>query len=208
MRQKPLPHHVLHFIQEHHLFNPGETVLVGVSGGADSLCLFYVLLQLQGTLGIRLHIAHLNHLLRGAESDADADYIANICQWFGVPSTIRHRDVRSYQRQLRCSLEEAAREVRYGFFVELAKTVGANRVAVGHTADDQVETILMHLVRGTGMAGLRGMQPLSSWPSAPFPLTVVRPLLSIKHAETVAYCQEQNLEIRFDSSNLSRTPLR
>ncbi len=208
-RQQPLPRRVLRFIREHNLVRENELLLVGVSGGPDSVCLVHILAGLKKTLGIKLHIAHLNHMLRGAESDADADYVSSLAHELDIPATIERREVKSYQKEYRLSLEEAAREVRYAFFSEVAHSLRGDVVAVGHTADDQIETILMHLVRGTGLAGLRGMQPLSTLRSPDAAeLKVVRPLLEIRREETEAYCAAHGLAPRSDSSNLLPNQLR
>jgi tRNA(Ile)-lysidine synthase len=167
------------------------------------VCLLHILLGLSGTLGVTLHVAHLNHLLRGAESDADAECVCGLARDLAIPASVERRDVRAYQQEHRLSLEEAAREVRYAFFAEVARSIDASAVAVGHTADDQTETILMHLVRGTGLAGLRGMKPMSTLvlPGGNT-LAVVRPLLDVRREETEAYCAAHGLAPRTDSSNL------
>lgn len=196
------------FIHQHGLVAGTERLLVAVSGGPDSVCLLHVLSGLGRELGITLHAAHLNHRLRGAEADADAAYVAGLAEGLGVPVTIEARDVRAYRAEKRLSLEEAAREVRYGFLAEVAARVGAGRVAVGHTADDQVETILMHLVRGSGTRGLRGLQPVTVLPSVRSGLTLIRPLLEVSRQETVEYCNYHRLNPRTDTSNRSLSPLR
>jgi len=206
--QEPLEQRVLHFIQEHNLVSSQQCLLVAVSGGPDSVCLLHVLVKLQEELDIGLHVAHLNHQLRGAESEADARYVFNLAHRLGIPATIEQRDVKAYQAQRRISLEEAAREVRYTFLAQVAKSVGANRVAVGHTTDDHIETMLMHLIRGTGTRGLRGLQPSSRWQSSGNSLTIIRPLLSVSRAETADYCRSHRLMPRTDASNLSLSPLR
>lgn len=200
--QQPLAGSVLRFIRETDQFRKGETVVVGVSGGPDSLCLLHILAGLSKTLGLRLHIAHLNHLLRGAESDADADYVSTVAHELGIPAITDRQDVNAYQRKYRLSQEEAAREIRYAFFSSVARSLNAETIAVGHTADDQIETILMHLVRGTGLTGLRGMQPLSVWNLTDgTKLRIARPLLEVRRGETEAYCAVQGLSPRSDSSN-------
>ena len=182
---------------------------MGVSGGADSVCLLHILAGLQEKLGITVRVAHLNHMLRGAESDGDARYVSRLAKKLGVAATIEKRDVKAYQAEHRVSLEDAARQVRYRFFAEVAEEVGASRVAVGHTSDDQAETILMHLVRGAGPTGLLGMRPLTIWTSPGLAgLTVIRPLLAVSREETRAYCREYRLTPREDSSNLSLSPFR
>jgi tRNA(Ile)-lysidine synthase len=204
----PLAQRVLHFIREHTLVSYGQKLLVAVSGGPDSVCLLHILVELRDELGISLHVAHLDHQLRGAESEADAGYVADMARRLGIPADVERRDVKAYQARQRISPEEAAREVRYAFLAQVAKTVGAAQVAVGHTTDDNVETILMHLIRGTGIRGLQGLQPVSRWQSQGDTLTVVRPLLSVSRQETADYCELHRLMPRTDTSNLSLSPLR
>ena len=206
--QPPLEPRVLDFIQQHHLVSANEKLVVAVSGGADSVCLLHILVGLKEKLKLKLHLAHLNHQLRGAESDADADYVSDLARKLGIPATIERRDVKGYQKEQRLSLEEAAREVRYRFLTEVAGAAGTERVAVGHTRDDHIETILMHLIRGAGTRGMRGLQPSTEWPSKTGSLTVVRPLLEVSHQETEDYCRQHRLAPRLDASNLSLSPLR
>ena len=165
---------------------------MAVSGGPDSVCLLYTLLNLKETLHIDLHIAHLNHQLRGVDSRKDAQFVSELARQLGIPSTIAERDVRKYQDEHHLTLEEAAREARYTFLHEVVKAVVADAVAVGHTRDDNVETILMHLVRGTGTRGLRGLQPVNQWPLSnqkTDTITIIRPLLEVTRAETAGYCR-------------------
>jgi len=206
--QEQLGQRVLGFIQENQLVSSQHCLLVAVSGGPDSVCLLHILVKLREELGIRLHIAHLNHQLRGTESEADAQYVSDLAHRLDIPATIEQRDVKAYQAQQHVSLEEAAREVRYTFLAQAAKSIGANRAAVGHTADDHIETILMHLIRGTGTKGLRGLQPSSRWQSSGNSLTIVRPLLPVSRWETADYCHNHQLMPRIDASNLSLSPLR
>ncbi len=220
MNKVKLESKVLDFIQRYSLIPPEEIVVVGVSGGADSVCLLHVLTKWRKGLGIKLHIAHLNHQLRGAESEADAEYVSNLAGSLGIPITIDRQDVAAYRIARNCSIEEAARELRYAFLVRVAREVGAHRIAVGHTRDDQVETILMHILRGTGITGLCGLAPcspmaydsqgmslraeaLSVAKGQRSNLLVIRPLLDITREETASYCQEHQLEPHIDSSNLS-----
>jgi tRNA(Ile)-lysidine synthase len=210
---------VLDLAQRHNLIPRKALLVIGVSGGADSVCLLHVLAEWRRRLRIRLHVAHLNHQIRGAESQADAEYVANLADSLGIPSTVESQDVAAYRIERKCSLEEAARELRYAFFASVARKVGAHRIAIGHTRDDQVETILMHILRGTGVTGLSGLAPCSplaydsqgtslpafsrSLRAKRGNLLVIRPLLDITREETVSYCQEHQLEPCTDSSNLS-----
>ncbi|MFC1933800.1 tRNA lysidine(34) synthetase TilS [Chloroflexota bacterium] len=206
--QESLEQRVLHFIREHNLVSGQRRLLLAVSGGQDSVCLLRILVKLQEELDIELHVAHLNHQLRGTESEADARYVSQLAHQFSVPVTIEKRDVKAYQARQRISLEEAAREVRYTFLAEVARFIGADRVAVGHTTDDHIETILMHLIRGTGTRGLRGLQASSYWQSSDSSLAIIRPLLRVSRQETADYCREHQLMPRIDTSNLSLLPLR
>jgi len=219
MNKIKLESKVIDFIQRYSLVSPEEIVVVGVSGGADSVCLLHVLAKWRKGLGIKLHVAHLNHQLRGVESEADAKYVSNLAGSLGIPVTIDRQDVAAYRIERNFSVEEAARELRYAFLARVAKKVGANRIAIGHTRDDQVETILMHILRGTGITGLCGLAPCSpmaydsqgmSLPASPLSLRakrsnllVIRPLLDITREETTSYCQEHQLDPRIDSSNRS-----
>ena len=206
--QEPLALKVLGLIREHRLVSGRRWLVVAVSGGQDSVCLLHILVKLQKELKVKLHVAHLNHQLRGAESEADAQYVSGLAGQLGIPATIGQRDVKAYQARHRVSLEEAAREVRYAFLAEVAESIGADRIAVGHTSDDHVETILMHLIRGSGTRGLRGLPPSSRWPFTGTGLTVIRPLLPVSRAETVGYCRRYQLEPRIDATNRSLSPLR
>jgi tRNA(Ile)-lysidine synthase len=201
-RMQMLPEQkVLRFINEHHLVPTGQKLVVAVSGGPDSVCLLHVLCGLRRELKIELYAAHLDHRLRGKASAADAAYVAGLARKLGLPATIEARDVKAYRKESGLSLEEAAREVRYAFLAEVAAREGAARVAVGHTATDHVETILMHLVRGSGVRGLRGMLPSSTLPVNGKNLIVIRPLLELTREETAAYCCRHRLYPRHDASN-------
>ena len=138
---------------------PNAPVVVGVSGGADSLCLLHALHALAPEFEWQLHVAHLNHQLRGEEAQADAGFVRDIAQQWNLPYTIESRDVRSFARDYKLTLEEAARQVRYGFLREVALAQHSSIIAVAHNADDQAESVLMHFLRGSGLAGLRGMPP-------------------------------------------------
>jgi len=202
---------VLSFVQRHKLIPPGEMLVVAVSGGADSVCLLHLLAGWQQELGLKLHVAHLDHQLRGAESEADARYVISLAGTLGIPVTAGRRDVSAYREERGCSLEEAARELRYDFLATVAGDVGARRVVVGHTRDDQVETILLHILRGAGTAGLRGIKPCSPLTGSKGEATsllTIRPLLELSREETMRYCQRHRLKPRRDSSNLSPAFLR
>ena len=202
-KEASLEQRVMGFIKEQHLASGWEKLLVAVSGGPDSVCMLHVLLKLKKELGIDLHVAHLDHQLRGSESEADAQYVADLAQSLGLPCTIGHRDVKQYHASHHVTLEEAAREVRYAYLAEVARSIGVERVAVGHTVDDHVETILMHLIRGSGIGGLQGLKPVNRWQHSEGSIEIVRPLLKVSRQETADYCKEQDLKPRLDTSNLA-----
>ncbi len=201
-------------IQRNRLVSPGETVVIGVSGGPDSLCLLHVLDRLRQEYALSLHVAHLHHGLRGADADADAAFVRALAADWGLPCTVEQADVRRLAAEHHLAVEEAARRARYDFLGRVAETVGALTIAVGHNADDQAETVLMHFLRGSGLAGLRGMLPLTSLgdyrllDGQPRSLRLIRPLLEIPRAEIEAYCAFYGLQPRFDLSNLDTTCFR
>lgn len=216
-------------IERHALCAPGDRVVIGVSGGADSLALLHALLTLRERLDIALHVATLDHGLRGAAGAADADFVRRTALGWGLPVTVGRADVAHIARSHRLSVEEAARQVRYTFLLRVACQVGAARVAVGHQRDDQAETVLMHLLRGSGLSGLRGMlpatplsdyhlledaaiacdPPLDGPPAAPDAWPVlIRPLLGLSRQEIDEYITAQGLTPRLDATNQDTTYFR
>jgi tRNA(Ile)-lysidine synthase len=205
-------------MQSEGLVSAGDTVVVGVSGGPDSLCLLHLLGRCRDRLGIQLHVAHLNHLIRGADADADAQFVTDVAAQYDMPCTIVKRDVPAIAKQNKLAIEEAARRARYAFLMQVAGQIGATRIAVGHNAGDQSETILMHWLRGAGLAGLRGMLPATRMTDlrliAPPSLAqardiwLIRPLLQTPRAEIERYCARHDLKPRFDRSNLDTTLFR
>ncbi|MCX6020425.1 MAG: tRNA lysidine(34) synthetase TilS, partial [Chloroflexi bacterium] len=188
---------------------PGSVVVVAVSGGPDSMVLLHALMVLAPRLGLRLHVAHLDHGLRGAESAADAEYVARMAASWGVACTVGHADIGAERAASGSGWEAAARRVRYRFLAQVALDAGAADVAVAHTADDQAETVLLRMIRGAGTAGLAAMAPDAPLPFAPQPgLRVIRPLLRVRRSEVEAYCAEHDIVPRRDASNQSSAYLR
>lgn len=182
----------------------GATIVVACSGGPDSTALLRSLHRLQSSHNLSLHVAHLNHDFRGAEADHDAAFVQLLADRLGLPCSIDKEDPIAYQRSRGVSsFEQAAREMRYSFLFSVAAAVGASAVALGHTSDDQAETVLLHILRGAGMQGLRGMAEVSHWPWPADGLSPVlfRPLLDASKAETAAYCRELGQTYREDSGN-------
>jgi tRNA(Ile)-lysidine synthase len=168
---------------------PGQGVLVAYSGGGDSTALLHVL----HSLGYRVTAGHVQHGLRGEDGEADARHAAAFAQALGCPYLERHADVPALAKARRLSLETAAREARYALLDEMATELGLERIATGHTLDDQAETVLLHLLRGSGAAGLAGIPPRRG--------RLIRPLLGLTHAEALAYCTAEGLTYRTDASN-------
>jgi tRNA(Ile)-lysidine synthase len=183
---------VLDYIQELHLLEPQETVLAAVSGGSDSLCLLLVLRE----LGFTVRAAHFDHGLR-PESARDAESVKHFAQALGIDFHVERGDVRQRARQKRMTLEEAARDLRYDFLLRTAADCRATAIAIGHTADDQAETVLMHLLRGSGLQGLRGIRPEAFSRG----LRIIRPLLRLTHEQTVEYCRQAGWQPLEDPSN-------
>ena len=185
-----------------------DLLVVAVSGGPDSLSLLHALHRLTGDGGPRLHCAHLDHGLRGEASRADAAFVADQCRKLGVPLTSEAVDVEEVRADRRLSVEAAAREVRYEFLAGVVRAQGARAVVLGHTADDQAETILMNIVRGSGLAGLQGMQRSSIRRVGGADLLMLRPLLTVGKRDTLGFCRALGLKPRLDETNLSTAATR
>lgn len=187
-----LPRRVYAFCREHRLFREGDRVIVAVSGGADSVAL----LQILYLSPFRLHlvVAHLNHRLRGGASDADEEFVRGVSQRLNLPFFSRSADVRSLAETDHLSLEDAGRAARYGFLLSLKNELSADRIALAHHADDQAETLLIRLLRGSGVRGLAGMPPLD-------PRGIVRPFLGVTRDEIRGYLSAIGVSWREDESN-------
>lgn len=186
---------VLNTVRKYRMIFPGEKVVLGISGGPDSMALLYVLHELSEELGCTYQIAHLDHMLRGKESKADAAYVAEHARKLGLPITMESMDVRRMLVRKE-SLESGARRVRYGFYEEVMASVKADKLAQGHNADDQAETVMMRLLRGSGAHGLGGIPPVRD-------SKFIRPLIEVSRSEIDQYLRQLRLTPRYDSSNLN-----
>ena len=178
------------YIKKYNLLNTNDLYIIGLSGGADSVALLLMLKE----GGFNVHAAHCNFLLRGAESDRDEAFCVSLCQQLGVELHRAHFYTRTYAESHHVSIEMAARELRYKWFEQLRQDIGAVGICVAHHRDDSVETVLLNLVRGTGLRGLTGIQPRNG--------SILRPLLCVSRAEIEAFLAEKGQEYVTDSTNL------
>ncbi|MBR5235787.1 MAG: tRNA lysidine(34) synthetase TilS [Clostridia bacterium] len=180
-------------IMAHKLIEQGDKVLVALSGGADSVCLLHILLALSEEMNFSVYAAHVNHGLRGEESEGDEAFVQDLCNRLSLPLFIHDCDVRAFSEERHIGLEEGGRLVRYDFFYSLVQDKGMTKIATAHHGDDNVETVLMRLIRGTGPVGLAGIPYQNR--------DVIRPFLDVSRAEIEAYMSENQLEYRTDSTN-------
>ncbi len=181
-------------IRQHSLFKQGESVLVGVSGGADSVCLLHILKELKSELGITVYAAHVHHGIRGEEADRDAEFVRKLCKNWDIPYSLRKISVPEFAEREGLSAETAGRVLRYRCFRDLCEVKKISKIATAHHRNDQAETVLMRILRGAGIEGLAGIRYARED-------GVVRPLLDVSRKEIEEYCSENQLEYCIDSSN-------
>lgn len=191
---------ILAFIKQHNMLVDGDKVLVACSGGPDSLALLDVLLKLQHKLGISIQVAHVNHLLRGDAAERDAQFVKDFCRNFNVPCHIGCFDVQSLAKTHGRGFEEEARIIRYEYFNMLLIKHKLNKIIVGHHLDDQAETVLHNIIRGSGSRGLRGIMPING--------NIIRPFLCVTKAEIFKYCKQEQLVPCIDATNESTEYMR
>ncbi len=197
---KTLTDEVKRTIAKYGMLAGGETVLVAVSGGPDSLALLHVLNELKPEYDLDLHVFHLDHKMRGRFGREDADFVEATANRLKLPSTILEADVPAYILANKTSPEDGARQVRYELLGEVAEEIGADRIALGHTADDRVETYLMRVIRGAGLDGLRSIPPVNG--------DIIRPLIETTRALVLDYCAANKLKPRTDETNDENAYLR
>lgn len=182
------------WINSNRLFESGDTIVAACSGGPDSLALVHILHLLAGQYQIKLAVAHVDHMIRGEQSAADAEFVADFCRAYDLPYYITAINVPQYAQISGRSLEDAAREQRYAYLRRIAADLGGAKIATGHHRDDQAETVLINLLRGAASGGLRGMQPKNG--------NIIRPLLPVSKRDIEQYCRQYQLTPRLDSTNL------
>lgn len=177
------------------MISPGDAILVGVSGGADSVALLHLLNRIKKEMGLSLYAGHINHMFRGEESEGDARLVEKLAREWGIPLVCERFNVPEYLNKNGLSAQEGAREVRYRFFKDTAARLGCSSIALGHHADDQAETVLLNLIRGSGMSGLSGIPPVREG-------VYIRPLIGARREQIETYCRFFGVPYRMDSSNL------
>jgi tRNA(Ile)-lysidine synthase len=187
-------------IKKHSMLSGKETVVIGLSGGPDSVCLLHVLNYLKDMFMLNLHALYIDHGLRVKETPAEIDFCRRLCENLTVPFIKKTINVNTYVKEQKLNKQEAARELRYITFEETANEINAHKIALGHTADDQAETLLMRLLRGSGLTGLSGIPPVRK--------NIIRPLIEIGREEIEQFLDKEKIEFIIDSSNLRETYLR
>ena len=181
-------------IKKYNLIEENDVIIVAVSGGPDSMCLLDNLIKLKEKLKIKeIVVAHLNHMIR-KEAKEETEYVKKYCDNNNVMCFIKFAEIRKISKEEKIGTEEAGRNERYAFFDEVKEMVGANKIAIAHNKKDNCETVLMHLMRGSGLTGLEGIKPYSN-------NKYIRPLIECSREEIEEYCKEQNLEPRYDKTN-------
>ena len=197
----PLHNKVIRALRTRALLQPGQSVLVAVSGGPDSVALLSLLHELAPAWNFSLTVVHCNYGLRGAESDGDASFVAELCRRLKIPCVVKALQIPAREPGRSSSLQARARELRYQLFRDLVTELGIERVALGHTADDQAETVLLRMLRGAGLRGLGGMPHRRG-------NLFVRPLLAVTRREILSYLETKSVSFRTDSSNATSVYLR
>lgn len=185
---------VLETIKKHRLIEEGDQVVIGLSGGPDSIVLLYLLLDIQKDIDFNIHIAHVNHGIRGKDALADEKFVENLAKKLDLPYYSKTVNMNKYAKEKGISSEEAGRELRYGFFREILKDLDGGKIAVAHNKNDQGETLLMRFFRGTGIDGLKGMEYIND--------DIIRPILGIEREDIEKYLVDKNIESRLDKTNL------
>lgn len=185
---------VKHTIEEYNMLEKGDNVVIGFSGGPDSLSLLHILLSLKEEYNLSLYAVHINHMIRGEEALRDEEFSRNFCLCNGIKFYVKREDVNSLAKKLRLSSEEAGRKVRYDFFNEVVDSISGGKIALAHNLNDNGETIIMRLLRGTSLSGMGGISPKRD--------NIIRPLINCTRDEIEYYCEEKGLKPVIDSTNL------
>lgn len=197
-KENDLQQKVLTTIQKYNLIQKGDKIVIGVSGGPDSMCLLNCLFCMKEILKIELVVAHINHMLR-EEAEEETKYVQEFCEKIKVPCFTKYANITKLSQEQKLGKEEMGRKVRYEFFEEVAKKTSSNKIATAHNSNDNVETVLMNLLRGSGISGLKGIEMKLNRING---LVYIRPLLECERIEIEEYCKEQELKPKTDQTNL------
>lgn len=202
MRLHKLSFEIFNTINKYQLIQSHTTIIIGVSGGPDSVALLKILHSINTVknLNLRIFVAHLNHQLRGESSEKDAQFVQNLSRDLSLPFIVKSINIQEISNQTKSSIEETARKERYAFFMELAQEYNALTVSTGHTADDNAETLLHRIIRGTGLPGLGGI-PIKRPLTRDSTIQLVRPLLFTWRSEIIEYLKKERQNYRIDMSN-------
>ncbi len=189
-------------IRKYNLIENGDNLVLGISGGPDSLAMLYIINELQKEfqkegISFDFSVAHINHMIR-EEASEDEEFVKNTCQNLGVKFFSKSIDVKQIAHTKKIGVEEAGRDSRYQYFDEIAKKINANKIAIAHNANDKAETIIMNILRGTGVSGLKGIEPIKD-------NKYIRPLLECTRKEIEEYCEQKKLQPRIDKTNFDNT---
>ncbi|HSH34629.1 tRNA lysidine(34) synthetase TilS [Schnuerera sp.] len=185
---------VLTIIKENKLIERNDNIVIGLSGGPDSMALLYILLDIKKEIDFNIFIAHVNHGVRGKDALSDEKFVKNLAKKLNLPFYLKRVNMDEYAKEQKISSEEAGRALRYGFFREILTEIGGGKIAVAHNKNDQAETLLMRFFRGTGIDGLKGMEYING--------DIIRPILGIEREEIERYLSDKNIETRLDKTNL------
>ncbi len=188
-----LKEQVLNTIKKYDLINENDKIICGVSGGPDSICMLDILKDLKEELKFEIIVCHMNHLIR-EEAISDEEYVVNYCEKNNIKCYVKRIDVKNYANNNKQGTEEAGRTVRYEFFDEILQKENANKIAIAHNKNDKIETIIMNMLRGSGISGLKGIEPKRE-------NKYIRPLIEIERARIEEYCEKNNLQPRIDKTN-------
>ena len=184
---------VLKTIKKYNLINERDKVVIGVSGGPDSICLLHILNSLKEELKIELYVAHVNHMLREA-ADSETEYVKDVCKKLDIECFVKKVDISKLAKELKQGSEEAGRNARYEFFNEVLEKTNSNKIATAHNSNDRAETVILNILRGSGLSGLKGIEIKRDE-------KYIRPLIEIEREEIEKYCEENNLNPKIDETN-------
>ena len=188
-----LKEEVLKTIETYNLIEKKDKIVIGVSGGPDSICLLHVLYGLKERLGIEIVVAHVNHMLRDV-ADLETEYVQNFCKKLGIEFYVKKADILEISKTQKKGTEEVGRQVRYDFFDEVAKKTNSNKIATAHNSNDRAETVILNILRGSGLSGLKGIEPIRD-------NKYIRPLINTDRQDIENYCNDNKLEPKYDKTN-------